>query len=245
MQPQNQYKVNFSVQNNYLKNIRDDLLEEETVSVDKSNNDIVYINALINNIQCTVMIDTGANISLINSMELDRIQQGINKTIPTLPINNITLVGATGRQIKNIRKQVMLEVSNNGYALSMIFLVVQNLPFNILIGCNILRQYAAIINLSRGMVTLTSDNIVWSAEIIGSQRAPQNGTSYFVREEINEISDLQYSENEHHDVNEDLWQQKVQEIYKFQHEKTSLKVSTEQANMLVNIYNKYRRVFFR
>ena len=54
------------------------------------------------------MIDTGANVSLIDNIELNKIQEKSKKIIPTLPVNNIVLIGATGRQNKTVRKQVML-----------------------------------------------------------------------------------------------------------------------------------------
>ena len=64
----------------------------------------------------------------------------------------------------------------------MVFLLAHGLPFNVPIGCDMLRQYSAIIDLSREKVSLTSEGIVWTAELIGSQGAPQNWTSYHIRE---------------------------------------------------------------
>ena len=61
-------------------------------------------------------IDTGANVSIINTTELERIQGNCGKLLPTLPINNIALIGATGRQNKTIRKQVSLNVVSKGIA---------------------------------------------------------------------------------------------------------------------------------
>ena len=95
------------------------------------------------------MIDTGANVSIISNSELDRIQQECRKTLPVLPINNIVLVGATGRQNKTIRKQVSLSVTSQGVSLDMVFLIAAGLPFNILIGCDILRRNSAVIDLCR------------------------------------------------------------------------------------------------
>ena len=54
------------------------------------------------------MIDTGANISLIDRLELNRIQGLSMEKIPTLPINNIAIIGATGKQNKTIKQQVSL-----------------------------------------------------------------------------------------------------------------------------------------
>ena len=57
------------------------------------------------------MIDTGANVSLMDSTELNRIQEESRVSIPTLPVTNIILIGATGRQNKSVKKQVRLEVT--------------------------------------------------------------------------------------------------------------------------------------
>ena len=54
------------------------------------------------------------------------------------PVNNIVLIGATGRQNKTIRKQVSVNVVSRGIALDMVFLIATGLPFNILVGCDIL-----------------------------------------------------------------------------------------------------------
>ena len=48
--------------------------------------------------------------------------------IPTLPINNVTIIGATGRQNKTIRKQVSLEITSQGVTIPLPFLVASGLP---------------------------------------------------------------------------------------------------------------------
>ena len=56
--------------NNYLKDIRKDLMEEKENTVgDTSNSKIAYISVKVNNTDATAMIDTGANISLIDKLE--------------------------------------------------------------------------------------------------------------------------------------------------------------------------------
>ena len=83
-----------------MKDIREDLLEESEININNNDNEIIYIIAEIEGISVPIMIDTGANVSIINRNELDRIQQECHKNLPVLPINNIVLVGATGRQNK-------------------------------------------------------------------------------------------------------------------------------------------------
>ena len=147
------------------------------------NSEIAYVTVHVNGIKATAMIDTGSNVSLIDKLELNRILAENKTVIPTLPINNIVLIGATGRQNKTIRNQVQLEISSNGETIPMIFLVASGLPFNLLIGCDILRRYAAVINMSRANVSLSSGDIRWTAELIGSQKANPDHIIYYIRED--------------------------------------------------------------
>ena len=80
------------------------------------------------------MIDTGVNVSLIDSTELDRIQKECQRVLPTLPVNNIVLFGATGRQYKSVRKQVLLDLSSNSVIAPIMVLVANGLLFKVLIG---------------------------------------------------------------------------------------------------------------
>ena len=115
------------------------------------------------------MIDTGANVSIINTTELERIQGNCGKLLPTLPINNIVLIGATGRQNKTIRKQVSLNVVSKGIAMNMVFLIAAGLPFNILVGCDVLRRNSAIIDLRMEKVSLFTGDLTWTADLVGSE----------------------------------------------------------------------------
>ena len=105
-----------------MKNLREELLEEDGHKT-KHNTEIAFIIAEIIGVHAKIMIDTGANVSLIDNIELNKIQGKNKKIIPTLPVNNIVLIGATGRQNKTVRKQVMLELKSNGETITMEFLV--------------------------------------------------------------------------------------------------------------------------
>ena len=53
----------------YLKNIRQELLKEEGTDHRQCTHDIVYVTGQINGVTATLMIDTGANVSLMDSTE--------------------------------------------------------------------------------------------------------------------------------------------------------------------------------
>ena len=52
------------IYNNYLKDIRTELLEEDDVKIDNQNNEIIYVMAEVEGIPSQIMIDTGANVSV-------------------------------------------------------------------------------------------------------------------------------------------------------------------------------------
>ena len=125
-------------------------------------NEILYTTAQIEGIPTRIMIDTGANVSLINDAELERIQKQSKNIIPTLPVNNVILIGATGRENKTVRKQVSLEIESKGVTINIICLVAIGLTFELLIGCDMLRKYSAIIDLSKEKVSLNSEGVMLS-----------------------------------------------------------------------------------
>ena len=144
-------------------------MEENTTLIDHPDNEIAYIIASINGMSTKFMIDTGANVSLIDITMYNKIQKESKVSLPMLPVSNIILIGATGRQNKTIKKQVSLEVTSNNETMSMIFLIAHNLPFEILIGCDILRKYSAVIDMSQSRVTMKYENKEWMAELTGSK----------------------------------------------------------------------------
>ena len=107
---------------NYLKDIRHELLEEDNRNpTNNFNNEIIHVDTEVEGIPAKLMIDTGSNVSIISTTELERIQQECGRTLPTLPLNNIVLLGATGRQNKTIRRQVSASVMSCGIAIDMEF----------------------------------------------------------------------------------------------------------------------------
>ena len=135
---------------------------------DSKHSEIAYISTQVNGVPAQIMIDTGSNISLIDSIEFQKIQEANKTTILTLPISNIVLVGATGRQNTTVRKQVQLELTSNRQTVTMTFLVASGLPFQMLIGYDMLRQYSAIIDLSKYKLILKKGEIPWVTELTNS-----------------------------------------------------------------------------
>ena len=135
------------------------------------------------------MIDTGANVFLIDKGEFNRIKDLCNEDIPTLPVSNMVIVGATGRPNKTIQQQAMLEVSSQGNMIPMLFLVAQGLPFKVMIGYDMIRRHSAVINMCSGKITLYNEQVEWSSEIIGRKCAPHNRHSFTLLRNYRGIND--------------------------------------------------------
>ena len=145
------------------------------------------------------------------------------------------IIRATGRQSKSVKKQVSLDLTNNNVTIPVGFLVANGLPFNVLISCDVLRQHSAVIDLSRGIVSLTSEEGVWTAELVNGNRAPSVRASchlvkkYFCRN--NTLPEVIRYE----DDNQELWYRNLEEVRAFQREKTGQQISEVQAEKLIAI----------
>ena len=125
----------------------------------------------------------------------------------------------------------------------MVFLVANGLPFNVLIRCDVLQQHSAVIDLHRGIVSLTSEEGVWSAGLVDISRIPSVHKNdpvlkhYFCNN--NQLPRITPYEND----TQELWYSTLEEIRAFQRERTDQWISERQAENLIEIYNKYKYIF--
>ena len=108
------------IYNNYLKYLREELLEEAATNVISHNHEIIYITTEIEGVPTQIIIDTGANLSLINITDLEKMQKQRKRILPILPVNYIILIGATGRQNKTVRNQVSLGLTSKGVVINIV-----------------------------------------------------------------------------------------------------------------------------
>ena len=112
-----------------------------------------------------------------------------------------------------------------------------------LIGCDVLRQHSAIINLQQGIVFLTSERGIWSAKVVNCNHTPtalNQGPvlkNYYCRN--HETSMIKNDE----DDNSELWEKKLEEIRIFQRNRPNQEISKKQVENLIKIYQKYQHVF--
>ena len=65
----------------------------------------------------------------------------------------------------------------------MVFLVASGLPFTLLIGCDILRKYTAIINMDTNTVMMKTEEVEWTARLTEYKKAPSEHVIYYIRED--------------------------------------------------------------
>ena len=123
------------------------------------------------------------------------------------------------------------------------FLVATGLPFNILVGCDMLRRNSAIIDLRTEKLSLFTNGQTWTADLVGSDRIIPSDVHQQIRR-INYINNNPMIERIMDDnANEDLWSQKIQDIRDFRSGITGERLPTHQADKLITIYEQYRSVF--
>ena len=112
-----------------------------------------------------------------------------------------------------------------------------------LIGCDALRQHSAVINMQKGIVVLTSERGIWSANIINCNNTPlvlnhdPELKSYYCQTHKPSIT-MDDEEEER-----DLWKRKIEEIRTFQRERPQHEITQKQAEKLITIYQTYQHVF--
>ena len=97
--------------------------------------------------------------------------------------------------------------------------------------------------MSRARVTLSSRDLEWTTELIGSKEAPQDRTIFHVRELQSSRNQTPKEEIKYQENNNSLWNEKIEEIRQFKSTKRDNPLNQDQVERLINIYNKYRHVF--
>ena len=106
-----------------------------------------------------------------------------------------------------------------------------------------LRRNSAIIDLRTETLSLFTNGHTWTVKLVGSDQVVPDSIHQQIRK-INYIHPTSIIEQRIDDTsNEDLWSQKIQEIRDFWSGITGEKLTINQANKLINIYNKYKSVF--
>lgn len=200
---------------------------------------VVMIPATIYNTKQDIIIDTGAELSLISTKKYEELKKSEkemcsasnNKMDKTqeLPVQKITIIGANGKRNNSARKQIRMKVGCNNHLIQFTFIVCDHIEVDILVGCDNLKRYNAIIDLAKSTVKFEN-----SEQTIAVPMKWSKNTDTTIEGMIRYQADTR-------DEEEHLWQEKLEEIQNF--ESNKMEISLNQKQLLINIYNKHRQVF--
>lgn len=229
----------------HLKNIRTDLMEDDIDQNNIQQDEVVYVELIVEKVTAQIMIDTGASISIINKEELQRINQVNQCEVPTLPVSNMTFMGATGKLNKTLKHQVLLEVGTNEVTSKMVFYVAENIPFTILIGCDLLKEHFAIIDMSLRYVRLFIGGATIQVRFMEAQCAPVPCDSPHHVNSLNKNIGQPIvacpNNNNFNNNNNVEWESKVKEIVNYQN--ATQQPTIHEKEQLIKIYQHYQKVF--
>lgn len=101
------------------------------------------------------IIDTGAEISIMNGAVLDELRGSKHrKELVCLPTTGVALIGFSGARLKNIREQVVVNVELGGEEFPMNFVIARNINTEIIIGMDMLTRHAVRIACQQKMLYL-------------------------------------------------------------------------------------------
>ena len=84
-----------------ITDLSEELLEEEDFGAERRENGLTEVKISIEGKEIKTLIDTGSEISVISEHVLDELRE-INKNIPSLPVDGVTIVGITGVRLSLI-----------------------------------------------------------------------------------------------------------------------------------------------
>jgi predicted aspartyl protease len=108
---------------------------------------------IINEDVYTVLIDTGAELSCMSREMYESLNK--QKSLPTLPVCGVTIVGATGSKSRKVGIQAFVKMIINEMEIEFPFLVVEGLVIPLLLGADILSEYRAVIDFEKGRVSFS------------------------------------------------------------------------------------------
>jgi hypothetical protein len=97
-----------------------------------------------NDITLRSITDSGSEVNIISMKAFELIQT--KKDIPTLPVENVRLVTASGRRSNKIKTQALIEFTLGEDEFESIFLISPQLTHDVILGCQLLKEHGMSIN---------------------------------------------------------------------------------------------------
>ncbi|KAF0752125.1 AP2/ERF domain-containing protein PFD0985w-like [Aphis craccivora] len=140
-----------------------------------------YIQCTIEGEEITLLVDTGATISVLTKEIVDIITHK-NPRIPQLPVTEEQISNAVGKKVCKVSEQIFCECKIDNIYLQTNFIQVENINEKGIIGADILSKYAAQIKFKENTVQIMVDEISFA----NKEPRLMNEREHLLNEEINE-----------------------------------------------------------
>lgn len=178
-----------------------EILEEEIPKIKKIET-LPTLALQIEGVESRGLIDSGSQITGVSEKFLEKIlSQG--KIVPKLPTKCTSVMGVVGKKAIIIKEQVFLACKMGNCCFEYCFLVIPGLAREVIFGCDFLRDFKMVINLTDNVVTGVICEKVYNFTFVGEQdlgvqltvsELIDEGEQSYVSHEINGVKN--YSDEE-------------------------------------------------
>jgi len=144
-----------------------------------------YIQCTIEGEEVTLLIDTGATISVLTKEVVDVITNK-NPKIPQLPVTGIQISNAVGKKICKVSKQIFCECKIGSKYIQTNFIQVENLNEKGIIGADILKKYDAQIKFKEQVIQFKVDKTIHTIPFANQKPRVITAQEHLLNIEINE-----------------------------------------------------------
>ncbi|XP_060859475.1 uncharacterized protein LOC132936742 [Metopolophium dirhodum] len=144
-----------------------------------------YIQCTIEGEEVTLLIDTGATISVLTKEVVDIITNK-NPKIPQLPVTGIQISNAVGKKICKVSKQIFCECKIGNEYIQTNFIQVENLNEKGIIGADILKKYDAQIKFKEQVIQFKIDQTIHKIPFANQNPRVISAQEHLLNVEINE-----------------------------------------------------------
>lgn len=137
--------------------LRNELTADDDQILARNNIKCPELPIKVNNINVVALIDTGSSINGISEEWYNAHKDQLGEH-EILSITNTFIVGAVGGKSKNVRKQILCEITINGIKRDCVFLIIPGLVRDCILGIHLLKQEGCAINIRDNYITFQEHN---------------------------------------------------------------------------------------
>lgn len=127
----------------------------------KNDNKVPFIQGKIEGLFTDILVDSGCMHSCI-SKDFYILLQKQCTNIKSIPVSGVTIVTATGNASKTVKEQIYVKLLIDKSCFHIVFLVVENLIHNVIIGTDFLTKFNAVIDFEKSLVVIAEHGLTIS-----------------------------------------------------------------------------------